>query len=531
MEILSLNNFSKYNELVQYYEENKHRTMKDWLTFETILDKPGKQGIVGIFRTENGDKLIFKISQYINYLVYHELIIMQGLKEISTYCPHFCKGIGMITSNVDAKYKKNVENPFEITNKYPIEKDILLCEYIDNSCKFYNYIRSPKIDEDVLYSIVKQVLLAISIAQKEKQFTHYDLHSFNVMIKKCDKDLVFLYKIDEDNQFCVPTLGYFPVIIDFGFSYISDMIDGPLWPSLAHTDVGFMSDRFDWVADPKLFLVTVSDEIKNKRKTKKSKSFRRVVRNIFSNLSIDWESGWDEFKNNKGASDYILEKLEKHNNISDLFKTYDYYCIDLIQTLVIIPLEKQNYENIIETYRVFLKEWIKIENEISNPFYNLYILKSVIDVTRSIRPEYVNKTTRQNALKIFRQYIYDSIAKVSKFCIPKDIHFEKMLCSLLVLAKNIEGFLFEVMNSKMERKQKQYDRMPLKSIEQIYAAISINIKDDYVYNENTKVLIMDNTNKECNIFNIPEDEIENLNNITHLATGTYIYDLYKSYIS
>ena len=29
--------------------------------------------------------------------------------------------------------------------------------------------------------------------------------------------------MDNDNQFCVPTFGYYPVIIDFGFSY-SDAI-------------------------------------------------------------------------------------------------------------------------------------------------------------------------------------------------------------------------------------------------------------------------------------------------------------------
>ena len=138
----------------------------------------------------------------------------------------------MIKSKVEPKYKKS-ENPFDIKSKYAIEKDVLLCEYIDKSCKFYNYIRSDKVEEDVLYSIVKQVLLGITIAQKEKKFTHYDLHSFNVMIKKCNKDLVFLYKIDEENQFCVPTLGHYPIIIDYGFSFIEDMNDNPLWASLA----------------------------------------------------------------------------------------------------------------------------------------------------------------------------------------------------------------------------------------------------------------------------------------------------------
>ena len=143
MEVLSLNKYSKYNDLVKYYDDNKDKPIDKWLSFSTLLDKPGKQGIVGLFDIKSKDdsttknQYIFKISQYINYLVYHELIVMQGLKEISSYCPHFCKGIGLIKCQVDAKYKKEEDNPFVIRNKYPIEKDILLCEFIDKSSKFY----------------------------------------------------------------------------------------------------------------------------------------------------------------------------------------------------------------------------------------------------------------------------------------------------------------------------------------------------------------------------------------------------------
>lgn len=530
MEVLSLNTNSKYNELVKYYEENKDKPIEEWLKFNTVLDKPGKQGVVGLFDTkENNNQYIFKISQYINYLVYHELIIMQGLKEINTYCPHFCKGIGLIQCQVDAKYKKSDDekyNPFVIQNKYPIEKEVLLCEFIDKSSKFYNLIRSKKVDEDILYSIVKQVLLAIAIAQKESKFTHYDLHSFNVMIKKCSKDLVFLYKLDEENQFCVPTLGYYPVIIDFGFSYISDMDNGPLWPSLAHTDVGFMSDRFDWVADPKLFLVTVSDEIKDKRRSKKSKKLRRIVRNIFNPLTIDWESGWDDFEDNKGATDYILDLLEKHNKISELFKEYDYYCIDLIQTLIIIPLENQNTDKFEDSYKTFIKEWIKIEREISNPFYNIYILKGIIDLARTVRSRYFNLETRAEAVKIFRQGIYEVIEKVTKFCKPKNVHYEKLLCSLLVFARCMEGVLYKIMNEKMKVKEKEYKKLPVSSVEEIYAIITTNIPDEYEYNENTKILLIDNFKKECNLIeSIPKEEINNINDLTHLARGCYINDI------
>lgn len=527
----SLNNSnsssSQYHELVQYFDANKNKPFHEWLTFDKILDKPGKQGIVGLFKTKHKDPIpiIFKISQYINYLVQHELTIMQGLKEVSNFCPHFCRGIGMIETKIDAKYKTNSTNPFEISSNHPINKDILLTEFIDNSCKFYNYIRSDKVPEEVLYSTVKQVLLALSFAQKLKKFSHYDLHSFNIMIKNCDADLVFLYKIDKDNQICVPTYGCYPVIIDFGFSYIENMDDGPLWPSMAHTDVGFMSDRFDWIADPKLFLVTVSQEIKLKRGSKKSRRFRRIVRNMFNPITMDWQSGWDDH-GTKGASDQVTKVLDGYNKVSDLFYKFDCYCVDIIQSLIILPIQPQPYEkNLKVHYQTFLNEWVKIEKLIINPFYNLYILKSMVDVARTIRPEYMDKTTKNKALKIFRIALHDAIDSVAKFCNPKDIHYEKLLCSLYLFSTSMEGMLYDVLQKTVAIKEAEYKKLPVNSIEEIYGVISVNLKDNYIFTEKTKVLFMDLTKQDCFIYKPPVNEIHNINKISHLARGTYINDL------
>jgi thiol-disulfide isomerase/thioredoxin len=222
-----LNEFSEYNRLVSYYEKYKNEPFENWLEFDSTFKNPGKQGLVGILKVKNeNDKCVFKISQYINYLAQHESIVMEGLNEISGYCPHFCKSIGVVKCKVDPKSRKE-GNPFNSNAKYPIEKEVLLCEYIEESYKLCNYIRSEeKISEEILYSAIKQILMAIVIAQHKKKFTHYDLHSNNIMMKKCNKDLVFLYVIDNDNQFCVPTFGHYPVIIDFGFSYIENMDDG-----------------------------------------------------------------------------------------------------------------------------------------------------------------------------------------------------------------------------------------------------------------------------------------------------------------
>lgn len=528
-----LTNINGFDQLFEYFNKNKDTTWSKWLKFENTFDKPGKQGLVGLlspidqlFNEEGKElKFVFKVSQYINYLIQHEYVVMKGLNSLAPYCPHFCKAIGTLLCEIDPNARKK-GNPFLITTKHPIEKEILLTEYIDNSCKFYNYIRSKKIHDRIIYSSIKQVLMAIAIAQRKKNFTHYDLHSYNVMMKKCNKDVVFLYVLDEENQFCVPTHGHYPVIIDFGFSYISDMDDGPAWASMAHTDVGFMSDRYDWVADPKLFLVTVAKEMRDKRSNKKSDKFRRIIKNIFGKLKIDWKSGWD-IGEDKGASDYATEILRGYNKKSNLFDNYDHFCIDLIQSLIILPLEEQKYTNIDQSYTTFLKEFIKIENEIGNPFYNLYILKGIVDFAREIRVDYMNIDSRQKAINYFRRSIFERINCVANYCKPKSINFEKMLCSLLCLSKNVEGILFDVVEARMLEKQKRYDKLSLRSTEQIYGAIEANIPDKYKFNDNTTVFVMNCITENCTVLELTPEICEEVNNTHSLSKGMYLYSLYK----
>lgn len=523
-----LGEISGFNRLIDYYNKHKNTNWEKWLKFDKILDKPGKQGTVGLLNTTQEEKsfqFVFKISKYVNYLVQHEYTVMKGLEVLSPYCPHFCKPVGTLLCEIDPQTGKG-DNPFLLTTKHPIEKEILLTEYIDNSCKLYNCIRSSKITDNVLYSTIKQVLMAISMAQRKKNFTHYDLHSNNVMMKKCNKDVVFLYVLDEDNQFCIPTHGHYPMIIDFGFSYISDLDDGPAWPSMGHTDVGFMSDRYDWVADPKLFLVTVAGEMREQRKNKKAAKFKRIVKNIFGKLKINWLSGWD-VGDGRGASDYALEILQGCGVESNLFDNYDHYCIDLIQSLIILPFEEQTYENIHKNYQVFLKEFIKIENEIGNPFYNLYILKGIVDVAREVRYDYMRKKSRNNAVRYFRRCVFERVNCVANYCQPKGIHFERMLCSLFCLAKNLEGILFDVMEDRMAQKKKQYDKMPIQSTEQIYGILEANIPDKYVFNKNTTVFVMNGVTEECSRLELNEEDCETVNNVHPLGKGTFLYSLCK----
>lgn len=515
------------HELLEYYEQNKDRPWKEWLKFDKVLKKCGKQGTLGFMRARNDrDKVyVFKISKYINNLVHHESVVTESLGDIAKYCPHYVRWLGTIKCMIDP-FNKDSDNPFKIHSKYPIQEEVLFTEFLDKSHKFFSYIKTTDMDEMILYSIIKQVLLAIIIAQKKKRFTHYDLHSNNIMIKKCDKDLVLLYVIDDENQYCVPTLGYYPVIIDFGFSYIEDLDDGPLFPSLGHTDSGFMSDRFDWVADPKLFLVSVSDEIKEERDTKLSHKFRRIVRNLFDPLSIDWASGWDD-ADDTSAAYQVLKILEPYNSKSDLFQECDEYCLDLLQSMIILPMEEEDYKDIGKNYSIFMTEWLKIENSISSSFYNMYILKGIVESASRVRAGYINNDTRIDAVSDFSKDVYKRISDVSHFCVPKGLHIEKMLCSLILLARNIEGIMYEIMEVRMGEKEREYEKLPVNCPEQIYAAIDVNIPTKYKYNENTKILVIDAINEENLYAELGKEEAKTLNNTHSLSRGVELYEIIK----
>ena len=149
----------------------------------------------------------------------------------------------------------------------------------------------------------------------------------------------------------------------------------------------------------------------------------------------------------------------------------------------------------------------------------------MVDVARTIRAEYTNKDTKNEAIRIFRLSLHDTINSVADFCNPKDIRYEVLLCSLYLLSTSIEGMLYDVIQKTLVVKEVEYKKLPVSCIEDIYGVISVNFKDNYVYNEKTKVLFMDLTKKDCFIYKPPAEEIDNINKIHHLARGTYINDL------
>jgi len=62
----------------------------------------------------------------------------------------------------------------------------------------------------------------------------------------------------------------------------------------------------------------------------------------------------------------------------------------------------------------------------------------------------------------------------------------------------------------------------------MYGAIEANMPDNYEYNENTVVTIINDINETTTVYEIPKENLDEINELHPMARGTFIYDLYKS---
>jgi hypothetical protein len=520
------------NEIQTLCDSNTESKMEDWLLFNSVFSRLGENAIAGLIQTkgENQFKIVFKFSKYINYLSIHEHIIYQSLTSIQSYCPHFSRSYGIISSKTNKNYK--AENPFHIEEfSHGITNDILLIEHYDNKPKLNQYLLNPNVSENIIFSAIKQVLLGLCFAQRKIKFVHYDLHASNIFMDRCSPNIVFLYVVDDYNQFYIAPKGHFPIIFDFGFSYTNDVENNNMRCTLAHSNTGHTSNVFDWVVDAKNFLVSVSSTlVKTREDSKKIKKLRNVVKNIFSPLKIALDNGWNKGKN-KSASDIIADTFGKLTKIkSELFRSRTYECIDIIQSLIILPFDNQDYTDIKLNYYSFLTEWVKIEKEFISKIYMLSILKDIVDSANSLRSSYFDSETRHGSIDFFKDAVYEAISSVSKFCRPKNINFELMLGSILLLANNIEGIFFTISNESEEEKNKMYSKLMFSSLEQIFASIEVLFQEEFVFKNNTEILIFDSVKENTKKFKLSLSQTECINQLSNLVKGTYIYDLYKSSI-
>jgi hypothetical protein len=297
----------------------------------------GVQGITGILHCKSLKDLpiVFKISVEIDRAIEHENSVIQSLNTLRPFCPHFVGSLGMYNlpisrtfvytySEDDSLYEdfEDSENESgsedlgsstesensESEEEYELEDvelfmddheflptNMLLIEYVSN-ITFEHLCRKNCVENRTL--ILSQILMIISalqISQKHLNFTHYDLHVENILIRQCEPEAIFVYNIN-DNLYTVPTFGFYPVIIDMGSSYSVSVENNSMKTSVAHYNNGLQPTIYDPLNDLHHFLLSALNSIEYESNEFYFLSTRMMY--FFRNIPILRKRGWKQLPNN-----------------------------------------------------------------------------------------------------------------------------------------------------------------------------------------------------------------------------------------
>lgn len=427
----------------------------EYFEYKYTFKKQGKQGVVGLIKLKGIDyPIIFKYSPHNDYTTIHESLVFQDINTINH--PNFSRSFGMIPFCIN----NDILSKDIFDDSSSMIYDVLLLEYIKGK-KLHDLLSERKLAKKVLYSIIRQILLAIIVAQNSVKLTHYDLHCDNIIVYPCEREKCIEYIIDA-KVFSVPTFGYLAVIIDYGFAHSQNINDKPFYNTFSFYDSGFYTDKFDPICDYRLFLVSLADDLKNYTRDTK---FNTLVKSIFGKMRVDWESGWYISKHSSPCD--IIGKIMDLSHIgNNVISNSPFIFIDILHSLITLPLQPQTYDKLPEAIGIFSKEFTKISNEINDQDNTVYIFRKLIDIVSLVRADYL---TGKNVLEKFERLFTGIILGTIKyFKIPKNISFEKLLFSILYIARGMEGILYRLVNIREIERLDQLSRASEKSLIKIY---------------------------------------------------------------
>ncbi len=145
-----------------------------------------------------------------------------GTNRLRSKIPNFSYVMGMFRCSppfYDAQSGTNRVSTFCQNTDPKNLVNYIIYENVKDSETFANFLRHCSFVEYL--NIITQLVLALEIAYQELDFTHYDLHTTNVMIKKMPKKIVLPYTIGDKTYYVVTQ--YIATIIDYGRCHIKYM--------------------------------------------------------------------------------------------------------------------------------------------------------------------------------------------------------------------------------------------------------------------------------------------------------------------
>lgn len=411
-----------------------------------------------------------------------EYIVAQNLLRSCPHIPNFMRPI-IYAKNIFIRTDR-CKNPFEIKNikrKHKIIcSDIAAFEYIQSGMTFYSLLKKPTSTISSLNSVVMQICLAIIIAQQKCSFVHNDLHSQNILITKCDPKIYILYRVKicgEEQVFLVPTFGFIPIIIDYGFSFTEDC-KGMSLECIDSDNFGFITYQFDNISDfIRLFVVLANSNY--------NKKLSCHINEEFKSLPISMNTSWEK-----------LVESDSCEKLDDIFVNYcneelskQYLRLFLRNILLPLKYHKERYD-LEDELEVFFNEWNHIEKWLKYNFEKIYIMREFCDSVRKF-----------NNISLVSDHINKCLFEILDKNLPIFVDWELLVTTSRKITREMENILF---TNTRELEKKRIDVLYKKLISGEHMFKNIlkflgNFKEQSMKKDDIVILVDSDTNSITDI--------------------------------
>lgn len=249
------------------------------------------------------------LPQLSSTLKYEYLVGLQINKFIEHYEEgiHFVKTVDLLDVSFDENFQ------------------VLIQDFVKGE-KLSNCWESLNISD--IISILLQCICAINKAQQEIEFTHYDLHVGNIIVKKLLSSKIFSYNID--GEIITFESNYQGVIIDYGLSHVSNVSNAHLQTSanISTISYGVVPSIFDQQYDI-CFLITQFIKILENKKFQDCEKIKRWVE-----VNLLNPNNFTVFNSKYPGRDILIEPLliDEQLNFNTTRVQYPYIPISKIST-------------------------------------------------------------------------------------------------------------------------------------------------------------------------------------------------------
>ncbi len=192
---------------------NPSESIKNYLDYIKLISVPSAYGVAmfGSLKIPSSQIFVIKTVKNIDKdnLAHESVVGLFGTNKLRKKIPNFSYVFGSFKCSLPFIDKEiNSWCNLNLT-----KSNYILYEKVLNSVTYADFLKNATLKE--YFQLLLQILYSLKIAHEDIDFTHYDLHAQNILIKKLPSS--FAIKYDENVYIQSP---YIATIIDYGSSHI-----------------------------------------------------------------------------------------------------------------------------------------------------------------------------------------------------------------------------------------------------------------------------------------------------------------------